>query len=120
MRTIRLGLLGCGTVGGGVVALLQANAAYLASSVGARLEIGRILVRDLDKARVEGADGALLTTSADDVLGDPSIDVFVEVMGGVDPAKAYVERAIDSKRSVVTANKLLLARHGPALLDRAV
>jgi homoserine dehydrogenase len=54
------------------------------------------------------------------VLGGPSIDVFIEVMGGVDPARGYVERAIDSGRSVVTANKMLLALHGPALVDRAI
>ena len=54
------------------------------------------------------------------MLGDATIDVFVEVMGGVDPARGYVERALDTKRSVVTANKMLLAMHGPALVERAI
>ncbi len=120
MNPIRLGLLGCGTVGGGVVHLLRANAAYLAQSVGAPLEIVSILVRDADKDRVPELERPLLTTDAEVVLGDESIDVFVEVMGGVDPTREYVERAIDSKRSVVTANKMLLAMHGPALVDRAI
>jgi homoserine dehydrogenase len=65
-------------------------------------------------------DRAMLTRDPTAVLGDASIDIFVEVMGGVDPAMGYVERAIDSKRSVVTANKMLLALHGPALVDRAI
>jgi homoserine dehydrogenase len=120
MKPVRIGLLGCGTVGGGVVQLLRANAEYLAQRVGAPLEPARVLVRAADKERVPELDRSLLTTDPEAVLGDPSIDVFVEVMGGVDPACTYVERALDSRRSVVTANKMLLAMHGPALLDRAV
>jgi homoserine dehydrogenase len=120
MKPIRLGLLGCGTVGGGVIQLLQANAEYLAQTVGAPLEVAGVLVRDPEKERVPELDRALLTTDPDALLGDPSVDVFVEVMGGVDPSRGYIERALDSKRSVVTANKMLLAMHGPALLDRAV
>jgi homoserine dehydrogenase len=120
MKAIRLGLLGCGTVGGGVVKLLRANAEYVVQSVGAPIEIVRVLVRDSEKDRVPELDRALLTTDPEEVLGDASIDVFVEVMGGVSPALGYVERAIDSARSVVTANKMLLAMHGPALVERAI
>src|SRR5271165_4895210 len=111
MKTVRIGLLGCGTVGGGVIQLLRANAEYLAQSVGAHIEVARVLVRAVDKDRVPELDRRLLTTDPEALLGDASIDVFVEVMGGVDPARRYVERAIDSKRSVVTANKMLLALH---------
>jgi homoserine dehydrogenase len=120
MNPIRLGLLGCGTVGGGVVRLLTGNADYISRSVGARLEVSRVLVRDASKERVPEVDRARITTDPETVLGDPAIDVFVEVMGGVSPAKGYVERAIDTRRSVVTANKMLLALHGPALVDRAI
>jgi homoserine dehydrogenase len=120
MKAIRLGLLGCGTVGGGVIQLLQENASYLAETVGAPLEVARVLVRDLAKERVPQLDKALVTTDPEVVLGDASIDVFVEVMGGVDPTRRYVERALDARRGVVTANKMLLALHGPDLLDRAV
>jgi homoserine dehydrogenase len=77
----------------------------------ARPEQGRVSP-ELDRAR--------LTTDPEAVLGDPSIDVVIEVMGGVAPARGYVERALDAKRSVVTANKMLLALHGPALVDRAI
>ena len=119
-KPVRLGLLGCGTVGGGVVQLLHANASYLASRVGAPIEVARVLVRDADKERVPLLDRARLTTDPEAVLGDPSIDVIVEVMGGVDPARRLVERAIDQGRGVVTANKMLLAMHGPSLVDRAI
>ena len=120
MKAIRIGLLGCGTVGGGVVQLLHENARYLAARVGAPLEIARVLVREAERPRVAQLDRALLTLDAEDVLGDRSIDVVVETIGGVDPARAYVERALDVGKSVVTANKMLLALHGPALVDRAI
>ena len=120
MKTVRLGLLGCGTVGGGVVQLLHENARYLASRVGAELSVARVLVRAAERERVPQLDRALLTTDPEVVLGDPSIDVFVETIGGVDPARAYVERALDQGKSVVTANKMLLALHGPGLVDRAI
>jgi homoserine dehydrogenase len=119
-RPVRLGLLGCGTVGGGAVQLLHANAEYLAERVGAPLEIARVLVRDTEKERVPELDRSLVTTDPEAVLGDSSIDVMIEVMGGVDPSRRLVERAIDSGRGVVTANKMLLALHGPALVDRAI
>jgi homoserine dehydrogenase len=120
MKPIRIGLLGCGTVGGGVIQLLHANAEYLAESVGAPLEVARVLVRASDKERVPELDRALLTTDPEVLFGAGDIDVFVEVMGGVTPTRGYVERALDGKRSVVTANKMLLAMHGPALVDRAI
>ncbi len=119
-RPVRIGLLGCGTVGGGVVRLLHANAASFAARVGAPLQVARVLVRSRDKQRVPELDRALVTTNADEILDDSSIDVFVEVMGGVTPAHAYIERAFDRRRSVVTANKMLLALHGPALIERAL
>jgi homoserine dehydrogenase len=120
MNPIRIGLLGCGTVGGGVMHLLRANAEYLAQSVGAPLQVASVLVRDADKERVPELDRTQLTTDPEAVLGDPTIDVFVEVMGGVNPTRGYLERAIDTRRSVVTANKMLLAMHGPALVERAI
>jgi homoserine dehydrogenase len=115
---IRIALLGCGTVGGGVVRLLRDNARYLAERAGATLEIARVLVRDGSKPR-EGVDARLVTTDPEIVLGDDSIDLYVEVMGGLDPAREYVERVIEKKRGVVTANKMLLATSGADLVDRA-
>jgi homoserine dehydrogenase len=118
-RPVRIALLGCGTVGGGVVRLLHENARYLAERVGAPLEIARVLVADARKERPLELDRALVTTDAELVLGDDSIDLFVEMMGGLDPAREYVERAIENKRGVVTANKMLLATCGADLVDRA-
>jgi homoserine dehydrogenase len=116
---LRIGLLGCGTVGGGVLRLLRDKQQYLAERVGVPLEVRRVLVRDLDKPRVPECDRALLTTSADAVLDDPEIDLVVEVMGGEEPAGSLIERAIAAGKGVVTANKLLLAHRGPELLERA-
>lgn len=114
---MRVALLGCGTVGGGVVRLLRDNAEYLAERVGAPLEIARVLVRDETKPRE--LDRSLVTTDPEIVLGDESIDVYVEVAGGVDPAREWVERAIEKKCAVVTANKMLLATSGADLVERA-
>jgi homoserine dehydrogenase len=119
-RPVRLGLLGCGTVGGGVIRLLSANPQNLAMRVGAPLLVQRVLVRDLVKDRVPECDRSLLTTSPDQVLNDPEIDVVVEVMGGEHPAYEYIVRAIDAKKGVVTANKMLLATRAHELVRRAV
>lgn len=116
---IKVGLLGCGTVGGGVVQLLRANAAYIEARLGAPIDIARVLVRDPSKERVPELDRGRVTTDARAVLDDPSIDVVVEVMGGVDPALEHLTRAISRGKQVVTANKMLLARHGGELLERA-
>ena len=116
---IKVGLLGCGTVGGGVIRLLRANASYLEARVGAPLDVVRVLVRDPDKERVPELDRSRLTTDPEAILGDASIDVIVEVMGGVDPARGLLTRAIESGKQIVTANKMLLALHGGDLLERA-
>ena len=116
---IKVGLLGCGTVGGGVVQLLRANAAYIEARVGAPIEIAKVLVRDPNKERVAELDRDRLTTDAKDVLEDASIDVIVEVMGGVNPARELLGTAIAAGKQIVTANKMLLARHGGDLLERA-
>ena len=116
---IKVGLLGCGTVGGGVIQLLRANAAYLEARVGAPFEVARVLVRDPAKERVPELDRGRLTTDPEAILGDASIDVVIEVMGGVEPAHGYLTRAIEAGKQVVTANKMLLALHGGDLLERA-
>src|SRR5262245_40696154 len=102
---IGVGLLGCGTVGGGVLRLLSHNAPRLAERIGAPLSIRRVLVRDLTKPRVPECDPAWLTTSPGDILEDPSINLIVEVMGGEGVARAIILRAIEQGKGVVTANK---------------
>lgn len=117
---VKVSLLGCGTVGSGVLRLLRENAKYLESRVGAPLEVRKVLVRDASKVRAEDCDPAWVTTDVDAVLDDPETDVIVEVMGGEEPASSYLLRALAAKKGVVTANKFLLATRGPQLVEAAV
>jgi homoserine dehydrogenase len=119
-RPVRLALLGCGTVGGGVLRLLAENGARLAAVIGAPLEVAHVLVRDLEKQRAAECRSEWLTATPERVFGDPELDIVVEVMGGETPAKDYVERALDAHKEVVTANKLLIAKYGPELIERAI
>jgi homoserine dehydrogenase len=112
-----VGLLGCGIVGGGFVQLVESERDRIRDRYGIDLEIGRILVRDLEKER-RGVDRALLTTAATEVL-DGDCDVVVEAIGGVHAAGMFIRRAIARGRSVVTANKALLAVAGGELLGAA-
>jgi homoserine dehydrogenase len=118
-KSVKVALLGCGTVGGGVLRLLRDNAEHLAARVGARIEVQHVLVRDPAKARVAECDPAWVTTDPEVVFERSDVDVAIEVMGGEQPARALVERAIDAGMSVVSANKMLLAKHGPQLIERA-
>jgi len=117
---VRIGLLGGGIVGGGVIRLLNENRSYLELRVGAPLEISHVLVRDPGKERVPECKPEWLTTDPETLFADPTVDVVVEVMGGEEPAKAYIERAIAAGKGVVTANKLLIAKHGPMLIESAI
>lgn len=118
-KPVRISLLGCGTVGGGVLRLIKQNNVYLSSRVGAPLEVRKVLVRDPSKERDEACDRAWVTTNAEEVLTDPDVDVIVEVMGGEQDAGGLIERALRRGLGVVTANKFLLARRGAELLDLA-
>ena len=117
MRRVRVGLLGCGTVGSGFVQLVDHERERIRMRFGIDLEITRILVRDMSKER-RGVDRGLLTTCALDVI-DGDCDLIVEVVGGVHCAGTYVRRAIARGRNVVTANKALLAANGNELFDAA-
>jgi homoserine dehydrogenase len=119
-KPIGISLLGCGTVGGGVIRLLSSNGARLAQRVGAPLVIRKVLVRDLVKDRVPECERRWLTTNPAEVLGDPDTDVVVEVMGGELPAYDYIRSAIDAGKGIVTANKMLLAARAHELVRRAV
>jgi homoserine dehydrogenase len=115
---VRVGLLGCGTVGQAVVRLLGEGGATIERASGHRLEVARVLVRDPSRAR-PGVDPALVTTDPAEVIDDPSIAIVIEVMGGLDPTLGHLRRALARGASVVTANKQLLSRHGPELLAAA-
>ncbi|MBW2462802.1 MAG: homoserine dehydrogenase [Deltaproteobacteria bacterium] len=110
-RTIRIGLIGYGVVGQGIVRLLSDNAATIEGRLGAPIEVRRVVARDPDKKREVEPPPGTLSFDPNDVLNDPDIDIVVEVVGGIEPAKSFVQRAIDSGKHVVTANKALLAEH---------
>lgn len=118
--SVRIALLGCGTVGGGVLRLLEENKEAFAERVGARLEVVHVLVRDLQKPRVPECLPSWLTSDPERVLGDESVDLVLEVIGGEEPARELITRALRAGKSVVTANKFLMAQHGPELIRLAV
>ena len=118
-EVVRVGLLGCGNVGGALVELLQGQAGEIADRTGVALEVSRVAVRSLSKERgVELADG-VLTTDAADIVADPGIDVVVEVMGGIEPARELILAALANGKPVVTGNKELLANVGAELFAAA-
>ena len=112
MPTLKVALLGCGVVGSQVARLLTEQADDLALRVGARLELAGIAVRRFGHPRAAGIDRALLTTDAHALVTRPDIDIVVEVIGGIQPAHSLILAAMKSGKSVVSANKALLAEHG--------
>jgi homoserine dehydrogenase len=116
-RKLKIGLLGCGTVGRGLVELLGRNEALVRQRSGVDLHITKILVRDLGKER-QGVDRALLTSDPDKVLNN-GCDLVVELVGGIEPARGFIERSLSRGKHVVTANKALLAMDGFSLMKAA-
>ena len=111
-------MLGAGVVGSQIARLLIANKSDLASRAGANLELVSIAVKD-SKLKRDGIPAALLTTDAKSIVNDPQIDLVIEVIGGIDPAKEFILTALKNGKSVVTANKALLAKHGAELYAAA-
>jgi homoserine dehydrogenase len=116
---IEIGILGLGVVGSGTVDLLQRNRAEIERKIDTPYHIKRIAVRDLGKKRQVAVDRSLLTTNAYEVLDDPDIDIVCELIGGVDPAKEFVLRALQNGKQVVTANKEMIAKEGHSLMEQA-
>ncbi|MEM9445240.1 MAG: homoserine dehydrogenase [Verrucomicrobiota bacterium] len=117
MKTIGLGLVGCGVVGGGLVKALRKNSDLITQRSGLELNIARVAVRDIKKDR--GIDPSCLTTEWLEVIQDPKVQVVIELMGGTDTSYKVVQRAIESDKPVVTANKALLAERGESLFALA-
>lgn len=115
MQTRKIALLGFGTVGQGLWQLLHTNKAEIRRRLGAAIEVTRILVRDLKKARAVSVPADLFTTDFAEILATPDVEVVVEVMGGIEPAHSYIRQALQSGKHVVTANKALMARNGSEL-----
>ncbi len=116
---VKIGLLGCGTIGSGVFHLARKNAARLAEAARRPVEVSGILVKAIDEPRPFEVDTSLMTTDAARVLSDPSIDIFIEVMGGTEPARTYALEVLGKGKHLVTANKELIARHGRELMEAA-
>lgn len=119
MQAVKIGLAGFGTVGGGTYAVLKRNAAELARRAGAPIEVKSVVCRNIDRARGLVEERVLLTKNWKDLVEDPEIDIVVEVMGGIEPAKSLVLEAIAAGKHVVTANKALLALHGNEIFSAA-
>jgi homoserine dehydrogenase len=118
MKTLKVGMLGCGVVGSQIARLLVENKSDLTSRAGANLELVKVAVKNINTKR-EGISSNLLTDDAKSVVNDPEIDLIIEVIGGISPAKELILAAIKNGKSVVTANKALLAQAGAELYTAA-
>lgn len=121
MKTINIALLGFGTVGSGVAETIKRNSQMMAEQLGCQLKITYVLVRHPDKYKnVPLLEGVHLTSSFEEIMADPDIDIVVEVMGGIHPAKEYIFEALNHKMSVVSANKDVVALFGPEIMHTAM
>lgn len=117
-KPIKIGLLGAGTVGSGVLQVLRENAKEISLKAGAPVEIKSVLVRDAKKARPY-MDGLIVTDKIEDILEDSEIKIVVELMGGLHPAREYMLAAMEVGKHVVTANKDVIAQFGADMFDQA-
>jgi homoserine dehydrogenase len=115
MKTINLGLIGFGTIGAGVAKILFDNQEIIQKRLGAAVRLTKIADLDIETDRGVQIEDGVLTTSVDDILDNPEIDIVIELMGGYDPARAFLLKALNNGKHVVTANKALLAKHGDEL-----
>src|SRR3954470_13863271 len=119
MQQVNLGIIGAGTVGGGVYQAIQKNGGLMASRLGVRFQIKKMAVRDLKKKRAVPIPRDLLTTDWQSVVDDPAVDILVELMGGTTLAREVTLRALKLGKPVVMANKALLSAHGEELFSTA-
>ncbi|MGQ9508212.1 MAG: homoserine dehydrogenase [Thermodesulfobacteriota bacterium] len=119
MKEIRAGLIGFGTVGTGVVKILQKNAGIIEKRMGARIVLKRVADIDIKTDRGVRLRPGILTREADEVINDSEIDIVIELIGGIEPAKTFILNAIRHHKHIVTANKALLALHGDEIFKEA-
>ena len=117
-KIIRIGLLGAGTVGSGVIKVLEMNRRQISERVGAQIQLKTVLVRNFDKERPQ-LDSYQVTDNYEDILDDEEIDIVVELMGGLHPAREYMLQAMERGKSVVTANKDVVAQFGKDMFAMA-
>ena len=116
---IEIGILGMGNIGSEFVEILQKQTAEIEQASNKKIQISKILVSNLNKKRNTGVNDNVLTTNPDEIFKNENISIVIELMGGVDPAFEYVSKCLDSKKSVITANKDLIATHGKSLFLKA-
>ncbi len=119
MNPVKVGLLGLGTVGGGTVTVLLRNAEEISRRAGRGIVISHAAARNLERAAELGLTNARLSADAFDVVNDPEVEVVVELIGGYEPARTLILKAIDNGKHVVTANKALIAKHGNEIFAAA-
>ncbi len=119
MKTVKVGLIGFGIVGSGVVKILSENANIISQRLGTNLELVKIADLDITTDRGVQVDPGILTKDADEILTNPEIDIVIELIGGMEPAKTFMIKAMENGKRVVTANKALLAKHGDEIFSLA-
>jgi len=117
-KTLNIGILGCGVVGSSVARLLQEDSGDFAARSGANLKLVKVAVKNLSTKR-DFVPSIILTDDSASVVSDPSIDIVIEVMGGIEPARELILSAIKNGKAIITANKALLALHGAELFEAA-
>ena len=117
MRKINVGIIGFGTIGSGVIKILQDNGDIIRKRLGATVEVVKIADLDITADRGIKVDPKLLTTDAQEVISHPEVNIVVELIGGYEPARSLILRAIEAGKNVVTANKALLAKHGDEIFS---
>jgi len=116
---LNVGIIGAGTIGTGVINVLEQKKKEFSLKIGSEIRIKTIAVKSLDKIRKFSNPDFILTDNPQDILTDPEIDIVVELMGGEEPAKTYIMQSIENGKHIVTANKELIAKHGNEILDYA-
>ena len=117
MRKIKVGIVGFGTIGSGVIKILQDNGDIIRKRLGATVEVVKIADLDITADRGIKVDPKLLTTDAQEVINHPEVNVVVELIGGYEPARSLILQSIKAGKNVVTANKALLAKHGDEIFS---
>ncbi|MGL5354211.1 MAG: homoserine dehydrogenase [Clostridium sp.] len=119
MKKVKIALLGLGNVGRGVWMILDSNKEEIRKRSGYDIEVAKVLVRDVTKDRGVVVPNDILTTDFNEILNDDEIKIVIEVLGGIEPAREYMLQAMDKKKHIVTANKMLLATGGDEIFEKA-
>jgi len=116
-KEVNIGLVGIGTVGLGVIKILNKNQDLIEKRTGVRLNLKKVCARNVEPAKEFGLKQEQLTTNYEDVISDADVDIVIELIGGYDPAKDIILKALQNKKNVVTANKALIAKHGDEIFE---